>query len=105
MKTFGVGLLGALVAAANVEVAIKDDGPLFEVEAYRASYLESAIDETQQHSALEAALLHLRRLNTGHYHRDTRYCDNKPCSGMANLNCTTGSTASTSLYYRQYSQH
>ena len=82
----GAALLGALIAAACVEVAIEDDGPIFEVEASGANYLESAIGETQHHSALEAALLHLRRLNAGHYHRDITYCDldNKPCKVQEN---------------------
>jgi hypothetical protein len=78
----GAAVLGALMAATYVEVAIEDDGPLFEVEASGANFLESAIGETQHHSALEAALLQLRRLNVGHYHRATPYCtlDDKPCN-------------------------
>ena len=44
-----LGVLGALIAAACVGVAIEDDGPLFEVEASGANYLETAIGETQRH--------------------------------------------------------
>ena len=80
-------LLGALIAAAAsahfpVGDAVGKDRPLFEVEASGASYLEPAVGEarrgeapaTRHDSALEAALLHLRRLNAGRYHRDTAIC-------------------------------